>query len=96
MRLTQLKELAGQLDRHLVLDWITQPGALCRPHSRRIRQVAPVGLHSAIDEIDRRSSSDLNSELETLIARSADGERTGAGVLGRVAEFLMSQRGIHG
>jgi hypothetical protein len=93
---TQLRELIGQMDRHLVLDWIKHHGALCRPHARRLRQVAPVRLHGAIDEVDRRSSSDLNSELESLIARSAMGEKAGAGVLGRVAEFLMSQRGING
>jgi hypothetical protein len=93
---SQLRELVEQLDRHLVLDWIMHHGVLCRPHSRRIRRIAAVRLHGAIDEIDRRTSSDLNAELETLIARSADGERAGAGVLGRVAEFLMSQRGING
>lgn len=93
---TQLRELVEKMDRHLVLDWIVQHGALCRPHSRQLRQVAPARLHGAIDEIDRRSSSDLNSELERLIARSAAGEKAGAGVLGRVAEFLMSQRGING
>ena len=92
----QLRELIGQLDRHLVLDWIKQHGALCRPHSKRLRQVAPVRLHGALDEVDRRSSLDLNSELASLIARSAVGEKTGAGVLGRVAEFLMSQRGVSG
>lgn len=92
----QLKELIGQMDRHLVLDWIRHHGALCRPHARKMRQVAPVRLQGAIDEVDHRSSSDLNSELENLIARAAMGERTGAGVLGRVAEFLMSQRGIGG
>jgi len=82
--------------RERLLDWIMHHGVLCRPHSRRIRHVAPVRLHSAIDETDRRISSDLNSELENLIARSADGERAGAGVLGHVAEFLMSQRGVNG
>jgi hypothetical protein len=30
-----------------------------RPHSTRIRNVAPVRLHSAMDEIDRRAYSDL-------------------------------------
>ena len=82
----QLKELVRQLDRHLVLDWIMRHAVLCRPHSRRLRQVAPVRLHGAIDEIDCRTSSELKSELEELIARSADGKRVGAGVLGRVAD----------
>jgi hypothetical protein len=58
--------------------------------------MAPVRLHDAIDEVDRRSLSHLTSELETLVTRSAEGERTGAGVLGHAAEFLMSQRGISG
>jgi hypothetical protein len=61
-----------------------------------MRQVAPVRLHGSINEVDSRILSDLNSELEDLVARSAIGEKAGAGVLGRVAEFLMSQRGISG
>jgi hypothetical protein len=93
---SQLRELVGQMDRHLVLDWMKNHGILCRPHARRIRQIAPVRLHAALEEVDRRTASDLNSELEDLLNRSSTGERTGAGVLGRVAEFLMSQRGICG
>jgi len=42
----QLRELVGQMDRHLVLDWITHHGALCRPHSKTLRQMAPVRLHA--------------------------------------------------
>jgi hypothetical protein len=91
----QLRELVGQMDRRLVLDWMKNHGVLCRPHARRIRQIAPVRLHAPFEEVDRRTASDLNSELEDLVNRSS-GERAGAGVLGRVAGFLMSQRGISG
>ena len=70
--------------------------ALCRPHARRMRQVAPVRLDGSIDEVESRILSDLNLELENLVTRSAMGEKAGAGVLGRMAEFLMSQRGIRG
>jgi ABC-type methionine transport system permease subunit len=61
-----------------------------------MRQVAPVRLHGSIDEVESRILSDLNLELENLVTRSAMGEKAGAGVLGRMAEFLMSQRGIRG
>lgn len=90
----QLRELVGQMDRHLVLDWMKHHGILCRPHAAGIRQIAPVRLHGAFAEVDRRTASELDSELQDLLSRSATGERSGAGVLGRVAEFLMSQRGI--
>ena len=90
----QLEELVGQMDRHLVLDWIKHHGVLCRPHAKRLRQIAPVRLHGTVEEVDRRTASELDSDLQDLLSRSAKGEKSGAGVLGRVAEFLMSQRGI--
>jgi len=90
----QLKELLEQMDRQLVLDWMKHHGFLCRPHARCIRKIAPVRLHRAFEEVDRRTISELDSELQDLMSRSATGEKAGAGVLGRVAEFLMSQRGI--
>jgi len=92
----QLKELIGQMDRHLVLDWMKHHGVLCRPHAARIRQIAPVRLHCAFEELDSRTASELDSELQDLLARFATGKKSGAGVLGRVAEYLMSQRGISG
>jgi hypothetical protein len=92
----QLKELIGQMDRHLVLDWMKHHGVLCRPHAARIRQIAPVRLHGAFEEVEHRAVAELDSELQNLLSRSATGETSGSGVLGRVAEFLMSQRGING
>jgi hypothetical protein len=92
----QLKELVGQMDRHLVLDWMKHYGVLCRPHARRIRQIAPVRLHQAFEEVDRRNAAELNSELQDLLSRFSTGERSRAGVLGLVAEFLRSQRGVCG
>jgi hypothetical protein len=90
----QLKELIGQMDRNLVLDWIQHHGVLCRPHAKRVRQIAPVRLHGTFEDVDRRAVSELESELQDLLDRYATGEKSGAGVLGRVAEFLISQRGI--
>lgn len=50
---------------------------LQRPGYDGSGQIASVRLPSAIDEIDRRSPSELNSELDNLITRSAAGEKTG-------------------
>lgn len=92
----QLKELIGQMHRNLVLDWMKRHGALCRPHAARIRQIAPVRFRGAFEEVEHRTVAELDSELQNLLSRSATREKSGAGVLGRVAEFLMSQRGING
>jgi len=60
-------------------DGMKHQGVLCRPHARRIRQMAPVRLHDACEEADRRNAAELNSELQDLLGRSSTGERSGAG-----------------
>ena len=84
------------MDRRPVFVWMKHHGVLCRPHARRIRQIAPVRLHGTCEEVDRRAASELDSELQDLVSSSTTDEKSGAGVLGRVAEFSMSQRGIGG
>lgn len=91
----EIKELLTQLKGGLVLDWMKQQGTLCRLHADHVRQLAPLKLHSTIDEIVERSAKTLEAELEALLRRSATGERTGGGMLGRAAEFLTAQRGVN-
>lgn len=91
----EIKELLDQMKGGLALDWMKQQGTLCRLHADHLRQLAPQKLHSIIDEIVERSSKALETELEALLRRSAAGERTGGGILGRAAEFLTAQRGVN-
>jgi hypothetical protein len=91
----QLKELVGQMNRGLVANWMKQQGNLCQKHADHLRQFAPLKLHKTIDEILKRTTQDLQVQLEDVLRRVAVGKGSGGGVLGRAAEFLVSQRGIN-
>lgn len=93
--LSQLKELLSTLKRGLVLKWMEQQGTLCSIHADHLRQLAPIGLHSAIDEIVSRTAHNLKADLATLLLRPGSHVGSGGGALGRAAEFLTSQRGVN-
>jgi hypothetical protein len=91
----QLKDLVTQMSRGLITEWMRQQGTLCRSHAEHLRQLAPVKLHEIIDDVIGRTIADVKSGLEHLLGADGKGDRAGSGVLGRAAEFLTSQRGIH-
>ncbi len=91
----QLRDLVTQMGRGLITDWMKQQGTLCRSHGEHLRQLAPVKLHDIIDEVIGRTIADVKSGLEHLLGADGKDDRAGSGVLGRAAEFLASQRGIH-
>ena len=91
----QLKDLATQMSRGLITDWMRQQGTLCRSHGEHLRQLAPVKLHGIIDEVIGRTNATVKRGLEHLLGSDLRGDRAGSGVLGHAAEFLASQRGIH-
>ena len=91
----QLKELLLTLKGRLVLKWMEQQGTLCAVHGDHLRQLAPSELHPTIDEIVSRTARDLETDLEALLLRPGFHAHSGGGALGRVAEFLTSQRGVN-
>jgi hypothetical protein len=90
-----IKDLIEQMKGGLVLDWMKLQGTFCRLHAEHVRELAPLTFHPVIDEIMERSSHTLEAELENLLRRTESDKGTGGGVLGRAAEFLVSQRGIN-
>jgi hypothetical protein len=67
---------------------------LCIPHGAKLRkQVQPV-LAARIDAIIENCRQQLAQELQHL-RDEAEPDRTGWGAIGRAAEFLVSQRGLH-
>jgi hypothetical protein len=67
---------------------------LCIPHGLKFRrQVQPV-IAARIDAIIDNCRRRLTQELETL-RDTPEADRLGWGSLGRAAEFLVSQRGLH-
>jgi len=90
-----IKDLIQQMNDRAVHDWMKGEGTFCRLHANHLRQLAPSKLHPTIDAIAERSTRSLQTDLENLLRRSDSGMGTGGGVLGRAAEFLVSQRGIN-
>jgi hypothetical protein len=90
-----IKELIEQMNTRLMLDWLKRQGTFCRLHADHIRQLSPVKFHAVVDEIVQRSKEALKVELQNLLDRADEDKGTGGGVLGRAAEFLVSQRGTN-
>ncbi|HXE89339.1 MAG TPA: hypothetical protein VNK82_00075 [Terriglobales bacterium] len=90
----RLKELAQQLRHPMVMRWMEKHGRLCRAHASKLLPQVPVRLQPAIRAIARRSAQELQEELQSFLTRVREGQPGGGGVLGRAAEFLVSQRGV--
>jgi hypothetical protein len=89
----RIRELATCLHRPAVADWLRKEAVLCIPHATKLRRHVPLALASRIDTIVQNCREQLKEELDRL--RHEPGmDRTGWGALGRVAEFLVSQRGL--
>ena len=89
----RIRELATCLHRPAVADWLRKEAVLCVPHATKLRRQVPLALASRIDAMVQNCREHLKEELNQL--RNGPGiDRSGWGALGRVAEFLVSQRGL--
>jgi hypothetical protein len=89
----RIRELATCLHRPSVADWLRKEAVLCIPHATKLRRQVPLALATRIDTIVQNCREHLKEELDQL--RHEPGtDRSGWGALGRVAEFLVSQRGL--
>ena len=93
--LTHIREILEQMEKPSLLDWMQQHGTFCLVHAGHIRELAPPRMHPVIDHILERNKKELQARLENLLRRSEGGKGAGGGILGRAAEFLVAQRGIH-
>jgi hypothetical protein len=90
----RLREFVSCITRTDVSHWLRGPAVLCIPHGAKLRkQVQPV-LAARIDAIIENCRQQLAQELQHL-RDEAEPDRTGWGAIGRAAEFLVSQRGLH-
>lgn len=90
----QLRELVKQMQRAIFAQWMTTQGSLCLNHSHKLLDHAPLKMRRLIDEIVERSRDELKHELGDFLEHTKQGDHTGGGILGRAAEFLVSQRGL--
>lgn len=89
----RIRELATCLHRAEVADWLRTEAVLCIPHATKLRSQVPPILAARIDAVVQNCRRQLKEDLDRL--RNEPGmDRNGWGALGRVAEFLVSQRGL--
>jgi hypothetical protein len=91
---TRLHELALQFQRPIFVQWMKTQGSLCLDHSGKLKKFVPLRLRTVIDEVVERNRSELREELEAFHEQLKQGVHAGGGLLGRVAEFLVGQRGL--
>ncbi len=91
---TRLRELVKQMQRAMFLQWMKTQGSLCLDHARKLEQHAPLKMRPLISEIVERSRAELKQELGVFLEQATQGSHSGGGILGRAAEFLVSQRGL--
>jgi hypothetical protein len=90
----RIREFVGCIHRTSVSDWLRKDAVLCIPHGAKLRrQVQPV-VAARIDSIIENYRRQLMQELD-ILRNTPEADRAGWGSLGRAAEFLISQRGLH-
>jgi hypothetical protein len=91
----RLREFLSCLGMKDVTQWFSAEPALCIPHGQKLRRHAPATLVCRIDSILDSYRRRLARELLQL-SKEPEVDRAGWGALGRTAEFLVAQRGLHG
>lgn len=92
LRIREFVSCVSQLD---VSSWLKGSEAvICLPHGTKLRRQLPLVWTSRLEAIMESHRKHLASELRQLCAEPHP-DRTGWGALGRAAEFLVSQRGLH-
>jgi hypothetical protein len=90
----RIEELADDLKRPAVLEWMRKQGTVCVRHAHALSDQVPAHVRIDVAAILQRTVAELNQELTTFLEHTKSGLHTGGGVLGRTAEFLVAQRGI--
>jgi hypothetical protein len=90
----RIREFVSCIHRTDVSDWLRGAPVLCIPHGLKLRRHVQPVIAARIDGIIDNCRRQLTQELETL-RDTPEADRLGWGSLGRAAEFLVSQRGLH-
>ena len=91
---TRLRELAQKLQSAMFAQWMKSQGTLCLDHARKLKEFVPLRLRTLVDGVVERTRAELRGELQAFHEQLKQGVHAGGGLLGRVAEFLVGQRGL--
>ena len=92
----RLSELVQRMSAPSFVEWMRQSGTLCLWHADRLSHRLPAEARAVVAEILARTADELEDDLRKCVEQARHGQHEGSGVLGRVAEFLVCQRGIPG
>jgi hypothetical protein len=90
----KLQQFSSKLSEPRFREWLRKSGAFCLPHSRKLLDSTPKELHQEILSAMLRREAELERRLREQLQRAKARLPVHAGILGRVAEFLMAQRGL--
>lgn len=90
-----LDELRQKLMQEKFQEWMRRHGGLCFPHAKVLHALVPEKIQTVVLEIVARERADLKRDLEALAEDASAKEKAHAGILGRVAESLVAQRGLN-
>ena len=91
---TRLQEFAREMRRKVFLEWIEKYGTVCRFHGKQLIAMLPEHEAAVIGSRIAHNGDELKESLRTFMAKIGPGKHAGGGILGRVAEFLVAQRGL--
>ena len=91
LRILEFVSCLSQTD---VSHWLRSSAVLCIPHGTKLRQQIPPVPAARVDGIIENYRQQIAEELHHM-RDEPERDRAGWGVLGRAAEFLVSQRGLH-
>jgi len=92
----RLDELVEQVKLPSFAEWMRRSGTLCLWHAHELSHRLPTKERALVEEVLTRTADELDVDLRKYAVQARYGQHTGGGVLGRVAEFLVCQRGIPG
>jgi hypothetical protein len=90
----KLSEFSREMKRENFRSWVAQYGTVCLFHGRKLIKILPQAEAEVVRQILASNQADLERQLAKFDVRVKRGEKGGGGVLGHIAEFLVSQRGI--
>ena len=90
----KLSEFAREMKRENFRSWIAQYGTVCLFHGRKLIKILPEAEAEVVRQILANNQEELEKQLSELDVRVRKGGKGGGGVLGHIAEFVVSQRGL--
>jgi len=90
----RVSEFVSCPSRTEVSDWLRNSAVLCVPHGEKLQRQVPPALAARVNAVVEKCRRQLAHDLQQL-RDEPESEKAGWGALGRAAEFLVSQRGLH-